>query len=98
MNEFMQNFEKEKSGTTKDWIVYSELRQRVEDLIISSIEEKYGGPHTLQIIKTATSKSGQSQSEMFSDYENFARTIKDVFGKEGQVDILKRTGLKILNS
>ncbi len=98
MNEFMQNFEKEKSGTTKDWVVYSELRQRVEDLILSSLRDKFGSPYTRQIIETATSWSGQSRSEMFSDYENFARTIKDVFGKQGQKAILKRTRLKILNS
>ena len=98
MNEFIQNFENEKSDTTKDWIVYSELRQRVEDLIISSLRDTFGRPYTRQIIETATSWSGQSRSEMFSDYETFVSTIKDVFGKQGQKAILKRTGLKILNS
>ena len=94
----MQNFEKETRDTTKDWVVYSQLRQRVEDLIISSLRNEFGRPYTRQIIETATSWSGQSRSEMFSDYENFARTIKDVFGKQGQKAILKRTRLKILNS
>ncbi len=98
MNEFIQNFENEKSDTAKDWIVYSELRQRVEDLILSSLRDKFGSPYTRQIIETATTCSGQSRSEMFSDYETFVRTIKDVFGKQGQKAILKRTGLKILSS
>ncbi len=98
MNEFMNNFENEKSDTTKDWIVYSELRQRVRDLIKSSLEETFGGAHTLDIIKTATSKSGLSQSEMFSDYETFVMTIEDVFGTYGKNTILRKAGLLISNS
>ncbi len=94
----MNNFENEKSDTEKDWIVYSELRQRQEDLIINFLRDKFGRPYTAQIIETATSWTGQSKSEMFSDYENFARTIKDVFGKQGQKAILKCKGLKILFS
>ena len=98
MNEFMNNFEKEKPDITKDWIVYSELRQRVTDLIKSSLEDTFGGTHTLDIIKTATSKSGLSPSEMFSDYETFVMTIEDVFGNYGRNAILKRAGLLLSNS
>ncbi len=90
MGEIMQNFEKEKPDTTKDCVVYSELRKRVEDLIMSFLEDQFGAAHTQQIIKTATSVSGKSQSEMFSDYETFVSTIEDVFGKHGQNAILNK--------
>ena len=90
MTEITQNSEKEKPEPIKDWVVHSELRKRVENLIISSLEDQFGAVHTQQIIKTAISRSGQPQSEMFSDYETFARTIKDVFGKEGQNSILDK--------
>ena len=89
----MQDSEKENLDTIEDWIAYSELSQRIKDLIKSSLKDTFGDAHTLQIIKTATSKSGQSQSEMFSDYETFARTIEDVFGNYGKNAILKRAGL-----
>ena len=89
----MQDSEKENLDTIEDWIAYSELNQRIKDLIKSSLKDTFGNVHTLQIIKTATSESGQSQSEMFSDYETFARTIEDVFGNHGKNAILKRAGL-----
>ncbi len=95
MNEFMNNFENEKSDTTKDWIVYSELSQRIKDLIKSSLEDTFGGAHTLDIIKTATFKSGLSQSEMFSDYETFVMSIEDVFGTDVKNSILRRAGLDL---
>ena len=94
----MQNSENEKSDTEKDWIVYSKLRQRQEDLIINFLRDRFGRPYTRQIIETATSKSDQSLTEMFSDYENFVRTIKNVFGKQGQKEIFKSRGLKNLKS
>ena len=90
MTKFMQSSEKEKLDPTKDWVVYSELRKKVEDLIISFLEEEYGAAATQQIIETATYRSGKSQSEMFSDYETFVRTIGDVFGKDGQNTILDK--------
>ena len=90
MSKIMQNFEKEKPDITNDWVVYSELRKRVEELTISTLEDQLGVGPTRQIIKTATTMSGQSQYEMFSDYENFVRTIEDVFGEQGQKTILSK--------
>jgi len=94
----MQNFEKEKQDTTKDWIVYSQLRQRVKDLIASSLEDTFGGAYTLQIIRAATSKTGLSPSEMFSDYETFVMSIEDVFGTVAKNTILRRAGLNLTGS
>jgi len=89
----MQDSEKENLDTIEDWIAYSELNQRIKDLIKSSLKDTFGDVHTLQIIKTAISKSGKSQAEIFSDYETFARTIEEVFGSHGKNAILKRAGL-----
>ncbi len=86
----MKNFEKEKPDPIKNWVVYSELRKKVEDLVISFLEDEFGVVHAQQILKTATSRSGKSQSEIFSDYETFVRTIGDVFGKHGQNIILDK--------
>jgi len=91
----MQDSEKEKLDTIEDWIAYSELSQRIKDLIKSSLRDTFGDAHTLDIIKTATSKSGLSPSEMFSDYETFARTIEDVFGIYGKNTILRKAGLVV---
>ncbi len=90
MREIMQNFKKETRDTTKDWVVYSQLRQRVEDLVIGALEDELGVAAVRQIIKTASSQSGQSQYEMFSDYDNFVRTIENVFGEQGQKTILSK--------
>ena len=90
MREIMQNFEKETRDTTKDWVVYSQLRQRVQDLVIGALEDELGVAAVRQIIKTASSQSGQSQYEMFSDYDNFVRTIENVFGEQGQKTILSK--------
>ena len=91
----MQNSENEKPATTEDWIVYSELRQRVKDLISSSLVDTFGGAYTLQIIRAAMSKSGLSQSELFSDYETFVMSIEDVFGTDVKNSILRRAGLDL---
>jgi len=90
MSKIMQNFEKETRDTTKDWVVYSQLRQRVEDLVIGALEDELGVAAVRQIIKTALSQSGQSQYEMFSDYDNFVRTIENVFGEQGQKTVLRK--------
>jgi len=91
----MQNSENEKPATTEDWIVYSELRQRVKDLISSSLVDTFGGAYTLQIIRAAMSKTGRSQSELFSDYETFVMSIEDVFGTDVKNSILRRAGLDL---
>jgi len=84
----------DKTVTDEDWIIYPQLQKKVEKLIINSLVAQFGAFATQSIIQTVADRSDQTKSDIFSDFDNFARTIKQVFGERGQriiVDSLNMT-------
>ncbi len=80
----LSEFRKDEHVTEKDWIVYPELQKKVEKLIINSLVAQFGASATQSIIQTGAHWSGQTKSDIFSDFDNFVRTIEEVFGERGQ--------------
>jgi len=80
----LSEFRKYKQVTDEDWIIYPELQKKVEKLIINSLVTQFGASATQSIIQTGARWSGQTKSGIFSDFDNFVRTIGEVFGEKGQ--------------
>ena len=77
------------SGTwARSCLIYPELQKKVEKLIINSLVAQFGASATQSIIQTGAHWSGQTKSDIFSDFDNFVRTIEDVFGERGHRIIL----------
>ncbi len=84
----LRKFQQDEPVTDEDWIIYPELQKKVEKLIINSLVAQFGAPATQSIIQTGAHRSGQSKSGIFSDFDNFVRTIQEVFGERGHRIIL----------
>jgi len=84
----LREFQQDEPVTDEDWVVYSQLQKNVEKLIINSLVAQFGASATQSIIQTGAHRSGQSKSSIFSDFDNFVSTIKDVFGEKGHGIIL----------
>jgi len=84
----LSEFRKDEHVTDEDWIIYPELQKKVKRLIINSLVTQFGASATQSIIQTGAHWSGQTKSDIFSDFDNFVRTIKEVFGERGQRIIL----------
>ena len=79
----LREFRKDEPVIDEDWVIYPELQKKVEKLIINSLATQFGASATQSIIQTSAHWSGQTKSGMFSDFDNFVRTIQDVFGEKG---------------
>ncbi len=84
----LSEFRKDQHVTDEDWIIYPELQKKVEKLIINSLLTQFGASATQSIIQTGAHWSGQTTSDIFSDFDNFVRTIEEVFGERGHRIIL----------
>jgi len=84
MSVTLSEFRKDEHVTDEDWIIYSKLQKKVKKLIINSLVAQFGASATQSIIQTGAYWSGQTKSDIFSDFDNFVHTIKDVFGERGQ--------------
>lgn len=84
----LRGFCKGKPETDEDWIIYPELQKKVEKLIINSLVTQFGASATQSIIQTGAHWSGQTKSDIFSDFDNFVHTIEEVFGERGHRIIL----------
>jgi len=84
----LREFRKDEPETNEDWIIYPELQKKVEKLIINSLVTQFGASATRSIIQTGAHWSGQTKSGIFSDFDNFVRTIQEVFGERGHRIIL----------
>ena len=80
----LSEFRKDDHVTDEDWIIYPELQKKVKNLIINSLAAQFGASATQSIIQTCAHWSGQTKSGIFSDFDNFVRTIDEVFGEKGQ--------------
>ncbi len=83
MSVTLSEFRKDEHVTDEDWIIYSKLQKKVKKLIINSLVAQFGASATQSIIQTGAYWSGQTKSDIFSDFDNFVRTIEEVFGERG---------------
>jgi len=88
MRPILSEFQQDESVIDEDWIIYPQLQKKVEKLIINSLRAQFGASATQSIIQTSAHWSGQTKSEIFSDFDNFVRTIEEVFGEKGHRIIL----------
>ncbi len=79
----LREFRKDEPETDEDWIIYPQLQKKVEKLIINSLVTQFGASATKSIIQTGAHWSGQTKSDIFSNFDNFVRTIQEVFGERG---------------
>jgi len=84
----LSEFRKDEPETDEDWVIFSQLQKKVEKLIINSLVTQFGASATQSIIQTGAHWSGQTTSGIFSDFDNFVRTIQEVFGERGHRIIL----------
>jgi len=81
-------FRKDEPKTDEDWVIFSQLQKKVKKLIINSLVTQFGASATQSIIQTGAYWSGQTTSGIFSDFDNFVRSIQEVFGERGHRIIL----------